>query len=177
MSIERSSPWYQRGRGVARALIVGAAMCLAFVLVLAACQSFFLYPGTSLERAGDPRRDGFEVIGLDTDEGVVEAWLLPRITGASPGPAAVFFHGNYETVANVPPRVERLRRVGVTVLVVEYPGYGGMPGDPSQESLTQVAVAAFDALASRDDVDKNRIVAWGWSLGGAPAAQLVARSA
>jgi fermentation-respiration switch protein FrsA (DUF1100 family) len=175
MSQPRSASPKPARYGFARVWVGAAVLCLGVALVLVACQGFFLYPGTSLGRGGDPQRDGFEVIELETKEGVVEAWLLPRLDGASPGPAALFFHGNYETVANVPPRAQQLRRMGVTVLAVEYPGYGGMPGSPSQESLTAVAVAAYDALAAHSDVDAARIAAWGWSLGGAPAAQLAER--
>ncbi|MGD9289583.1 MAG: alpha/beta hydrolase, partial [Desulfobacterales bacterium] len=57
-------------------------------------------------------------------------------------------------------------RLGVALLLVEYPGYGSSAGSPSQNSITRVFVAAYDDLASRDDIDASRIVFFGRSLGG-----------
>ena len=51
-------------------------------------------------------------------------------------------------------------------MLVEYPGYGRSAGSPSEESITQTFVAAYDLLTSRKDVDPSRIVFFGRSLGG-----------
>jgi fermentation-respiration switch protein FrsA (DUF1100 family) len=68
--------------------------------------------------------------------------------------------------------VEGVRRLGLHVMLVEYPGYGRSEGAPSEESITAAAVAAYDALSSRPDVDPARIIAFGRSVGGGPACAL-----
>ena len=54
----------------------------------------------------------------------------------------------------------------MAVLLVEYPGYGRSAGSPSQSSITEAFVAAYDALIARKDIDASRIVLFGRSLGG-----------
>jgi pimeloyl-ACP methyl ester carboxylesterase len=62
--------------------------------------------------------------------------------------------------------------MGMAVLLLEYPGFGGMPGSPTEKSTTAAAVAAYDALARLPEVDPARIVAFGRSLGGGVACSL-----
>jgi uncharacterized protein len=160
-------------RGAAAVFLTVVCVGLAGLLA-GACQSAKLYPGTELPRPDvDVAAAGIEVLTLQTTDGA--AWYLPALAGERPAPVLFFFHGNYETIGTVPRRVQRLREAGVAVVAVEYPGYGGAPGDPSQESLTEVAVAAFDAVVARADVDPERVAVWGFSLGGGPACQLAAQ--
>jgi len=58
---------------------------------------------------------------------------------------------------------------------VEYPGYGRSAGSPSQKSITQTFLAAYDALSNRKDVDPSRIILFGRSLGGGAVCALAAR--
>jgi len=57
------------------------------------------------------------------------------------------------------------RGVGCNVLLVSYRGYGQSKGSPSERGLRADAEAAFDHLASRSDIDRNKIFAFGHSLG------------
>ncbi|WP_457142681.1 alpha/beta hydrolase [Mycobacterium sp. URHB0021] len=78
-----------------------------------------------------------------------------------------------------------LNRMGLSVLLFDYRGYGGNPGKPSEGGLTADARAALDWLGAQSDVDSQRIVYFGESLGAAvalglaverPPAALVLRS-
>ncbi len=62
--------------------------------------------------------------------------------------------------------MERLAAAGLNALIVEFPGYGHSEGKPSRSTLLETFSKAFDWLAARDDVDADRIVAHGRSLGG-----------
>ncbi|HJU43079.1 MAG TPA: alpha/beta hydrolase, partial [Vicinamibacterales bacterium] len=64
------------------------------------------------------------------------------------------------------------RSWGFGVLLVEYPGYGGAPGSPSEKSITEATRALYDWAATDPRVDAKRIVAYGRSLGGGAAARL-----
>ncbi len=121
---------------------------------------------------------GVEKIWLDTESGRVEAWLLPPIAGGpvQPAPAVIFGHGNGELIDFWPEELKGFTRLGMALLLVEYPGYGRSSGSPSQESITQTFVAAYDVLASREDIDSSRIVLSGRSLGGGAVCTLARRS-
>ncbi|NOY89903.1 MAG: alpha/beta hydrolase [Deltaproteobacteria bacterium] len=114
---------------------------------------------------------------LDTDEGVVEALYL-RAEDASaehPAPAVIFLHGNGEVVEQWVEPLEGYRRLGVSVLIPEYRGYGGSAGHPSEDAIVADAVAFRDRLAALPEVDAERIVYHGRSLGGGVAGALAAR--
>ena len=68
-----------------------------------------------------------------------------------------------------------LNRVGLSVLLFDYRGYGGNPGSPSEEGLATDARAARAWLAAQVDVD--RVVYFGESLGAAVAIGLAAQQA
>ena len=58
------------------------------------------------------------------------------------------------------------------VLLFDYRGYAGNPGDPTEDGLRADARAAAEALAARRDVDPERIAYFGESLGAAVAGGL-----
>ena len=111
---------------------------------------------------------GMEKIWLDTEFGKIETWYLPPDSGsrAGPAPAVIFGHGNGELIDFWPEALQNFNRMGIGLLLVEYPGYGRSSGTPSQKSITATFVAAYDTLLSRKDVDPSRIILFGRSLGG-----------
>ena len=110
---------------------------------------------------------GREQIWLDTSYGKVEAWYLPPPRHLQrPGPAVIFAHGNGELIDFWPDELAPFRQMGIGVLLVEYPGYGRSGGSPSQKSITTAFVAAYDRLKQRPDIDPDRIVLFGRSIGG-----------
>jgi len=56
--------------------------------------------------------------------------------------------------------------MGIGVLLIEYPGYGRSEGSPSQKNISHAFNAGYDYLVSRKDVDPNRIILFGRSVGG-----------
>jgi fermentation-respiration switch protein FrsA (DUF1100 family) len=70
--------------------------------------------------------------------------------------------------------VRDVRELGMGVLLVGFPGYGRSTGAPTEATIGEAAVAAYDLLAERADVDAARIAAVGRSLG-AGAACIAAR--
>ena len=116
----------------------------------------------------EPNVEGLEKIRLNAGFGEVEAWFIPPVAGrsAAPAPAVIFGHGNGELIDFWPESLEGFARLGIALLLVEYPGYGASAGSPSQDSITRIFVAAYDNLASRKDIDPGRIVFFGRSLGG-----------
>ena len=106
--------------------------------------------------------------------GQVEAWFIPApgVSAERPGPAVVFFHGNGEIIDWQEEIVAAYRRLGCSVLLPEYRGYGRSAGKPSEKEICADAVRFYDELIKRADVDKSRIVFHGRSLGGGVAADV-----
>lgn len=123
---------------------------------------------------------GGEDVVLDTDDGLrLGAWFFP----ARGGPAVLVCNGNGGDRTLRAPLAAALSRLGLSVLLFDYRGYGGNPGRPTENGLAADARAARAFLAARPEVD--RIVYFGESLGAAvvvrlalefPPAALVLRS-
>ena len=158
-----------------RALAVLAVAYLGYAGLMFVAQRWAMYPGTRFQPPGPgaPPRDA-ESWWLETAAGSVEAWYLPTDSTVRPGPAVMVFHGNAEFIDDWPAAVEPLRALGVAVLLVEYPGFGRSGGRPTQASIVQAAVVAYDRLDSRPEIDGQRIAALGRSLGAGVAAALAA---
>ncbi|MFC1799169.1 alpha/beta hydrolase [Thermodesulfobacteriota bacterium] len=155
----------------------------AFLLYLVYCGLLFLlqrqiiYPRYML---GDvpskaPESPKRETIWFDTDAGRVEAWFIAPENTKSPFPAVVFAHGNGELIDYWPDELDRFTKLGIGLMLVEYPGYGRSEGAPTQQRIEKVFVDAYDFLLSRKDVDSDRIVLFGRSLGGGAVCALVKR--
>ena len=111
---------------------------------------------------------GFERLWLEVAAGVrVEAIYMPPPGGTVlPAPTLLFAHGNAEVIDDWPAHLATLRELGLSLLLVEYPGYGRSDGTPSQDSVRAAMRAGYDWLAARPEVDRTRIIGLGRSLGG-----------
>jgi len=105
------------------------------------------------------------------------AWFIPAPNASpdNPRPVVIFFHGNAEIIDHQVRQIEGCRRLGCSLLLPEYPGYGRADGAPSQASIMEDAEYFYNELLRRRDVDAARIYLHGRSVGGGPAAQLAAR--
>ena len=155
------------GGALAAIVLLAAYWTLLFVV-----QRSMLFP--ALPVAGAPPRPPFvEQIWLSTSFGRVEAWYLPAIEPAPErAPLLLFAHGNAELIDYWPEEFDEPRRWGAGVLLVEYPGYGRSEGSPSQTSITEAMLAAYEWARHHARVDASRIIPYGRSLGGGAAAIL-----
>jgi fermentation-respiration switch protein FrsA (DUF1100 family) len=84
----------------------------------------------------------------------------------------IYCHGNGELIDHQSAIVDQYHRMGVSVLLPEYRGYGRSEGKPSQKGIGQDMRAWRRILGDRADVDADRIVYHGRSLGGAVVCDL-----
>ncbi len=142
---------------------------LAYCGLLFLMQRQMMFPRGLIEvPAENTKIAGLERIWVATSFGKVETWFLPpgEDCGSKPAPAVIFAHGNGELIDFWPQELQKFNRLGMGVLLVEYPGYGRSEGSPSQNSIEETFAAAYDILTVREDVDASRIVLFGRSLGG-----------
>jgi dienelactone hydrolase len=117
----------------------------------------------------DPQRVSIDAGGVAT-----EAWRI-RAPGTAASPHWILFlHGNAATISsnvNVR-RYDQLRRLGVNVFAVEYPGFGGVGGRAGEAGMHAAAAAAYDHLRRVEGVAPRDIAIYGWSLGTGAAVPL-----
>lgn len=147
-----------------------------YAMLVYLLQRQILYPGRTIQVSGKPPAN-IVSIELVTAAGHGEAWFMPPLKrkAGERRPLVIFFHGNGEVVDYLPEQVEGFRELGMGVLLVEYPGFGRSSGNPSERSITETAVAAYDAVLRREEVDPGRIVLFGRSLGAGAACALASR--
>jgi fermentation-respiration switch protein FrsA (DUF1100 family) len=166
----RSGRW-RTVLGVVAAVLVGAVVGLGVMWLR---QDALIYHPTaappSPERIGLPEAEPLTVPTADGLE--LAAWFVPA-RGETVG-AVLVLHGNGGNRADRAPLAAALRDRGLATLLLDYRGFGGSPGDPSQEGLLRDAHAGLDALQRRTGFDRGRIVYFGESLGSAIAAGLAA---
>jgi fermentation-respiration switch protein FrsA (DUF1100 family) len=108
---------------------------------------------------------------IPTGDGFVLGYRLYVHTPNSP--TLIYFHGNGEIASDYDDFAPEFQRIGVTVIVVDYRGYGWSTGKPLVSTLLSDAEKVLPALP--DIVgQKNPIFIMGRSLGSAPAAHLAA---
>lgn len=147
-----------------------------YCLLVFAIQRQIIYPGRTIQVSGPPPA-GIVPIAVVTATGRGEAWFMPPLkrSQGERRPLVICFHGNGEVIDFLPEQFEGFVRLGMGVLLVEYPGFGRSSGNPTEESITESAVAAYDAVLHREEVDPERVVIFGRSLGGGAACSLAAR--
>ncbi len=160
---------------VTAVVLVYAAYCAALFFL----QRQILFPVNLVSAGSRPDISEITVESLWTsdDHEKIEHWLLPPAPGTSERPAAliIYCHGNAEIKEYGLLEMLPFTRLGMAVLLVEYPGYGGSSGTPTQASITRTLTAAYDAVTQRPDIDAGRVVLFGRSLGGAAVCQLADR--
>lgn len=116
-----------------------------------------------------------ERIWIDDDGARVEGWYVVGRgrSNESPGPAVIFAHGNGESIDDCFAPMFRYTRFGVSLLLPEYRGYGRSTGNPSQSAVAADMERFYDWLARRPEVDPQRIILHGRSLGGGVVGVLV----
>jgi len=162
-------------------LLLGLAILVAGYAVLVA--AVFAFQGRMVYLPNQPGREvtadpgdiglEYEPVTLVTADRVrLDGWFVP----AMPERAVVaFFHGN---AGNIGHRLETLRllnQLGLSVLLVDYRGYGRSEGTPSEAGTYRDAEAAWRYLTEERSIPAGRLVLFGRSLGAAVAAHLATR--
>ena len=160
-------------------LFLPVAGYAAWFGVAYANQEAMIFPGAGRLRANadGPSDAEIERVWITTPQGEqVEAWFKPGHgrSATSPGPAVIYFHGNYDLIDSRWSAVQPYVGLGLSALAVEYRGYGRSGGNPAQAGLIADAICFRDWLAARPEVEPNCIIYHGLSIGGAVATALAA---
>jgi hypothetical protein len=137
--------------------------------VFAFQRSLLYYPDRSMpSRQASGVSDMTETSLLTSDGLSLLAWYRPAAIGK---PTLVLFHGNAGHIGHRGIKVRPYLDAGLGVLLVEYRGYGGNDGAPSEEGLYQDGRAALEFLDG-EGVSGTRVVLYGESLGAGICVQM-----
>ncbi len=147
----------------------GLACAYALLVVLAwASQRWMIYYPTGDVPPVAAVLPGAEEVVFDTDDGLrLSGWFVPA---RGPARAAVLvLNGNGGNRVLRAPLARGLAERGFDVLLLDYRGFGGNPGTPSEAGLIRDVRAARRYLATRPAPAPGRVVLFGESLGAAVA--------
>jgi hypothetical protein len=154
----------------AAGFIVVIAIVLALVWTMQRRLMYFPTPGVPMP--GEVGLTNVEQVTFETADGLrLTGWFVAA-SGSSPRGTVLVFNGNAGNRAHRGPLAAALRKHGLQVLLVDYRGYGGNPGAPTEIGLAADSRAARAYLVGRPDVDASRLVYFGESLGTAVAVNL-----
>ncbi len=125
-----------------------------------------------------PRRDDFAIIRPGAF--LVSVAIAPEVsiggrlfpTADPNAPVILYYHGNGEIAADYDNLEELYTRMGVTLLVMDYRGYGTSSGSPNADNLVHDAKPLYDALDTLfadHQLTPKSIYVMGRSLGSVPA--------
>ena len=101
---------------------------------------------------------------------------VPALNKGGLGGVVLYLHGNGSNVGANVEHANRFHRLGLSVFVIDYRGYGKSQGDfPSESQVYEDAQLAWDYLVQQRGVNPNQIYIYGHSLGGAIAINLAVR--
>jgi hypothetical protein len=159
------------GLRIAFYLIAGYALFTAALYL--AQRKMMYFPARHLPTPIEAGLAVAHTVELHTADGLdLLAWHVPAKPGSNL-PTIIYLHGNGGNMAGRTHRVRPLVANGYGVLQVEYRGYAGNPGNPSEQGLYADARAGLDFLKS-EGVTPNDIVLLGESLGSGVAVEMAA---
>lgn len=141
----------------------------------------YLMQGRMLYLANVPGREltatpadiGFEYedVSIRTEDGILlHGWHIP-----AEGPRTLlFFHGNAGNISHRLDSIRQFHRLGLSIFIIDYRGYGHSGGRTSEKGIYRDADAAWQYLTEDRDIAANNIVVFGRSMGASAAAKLAA---
>ena len=152
--------------GISLAAIAYILICFGF---WAGQNRLIFVPSTQME--GNPTDLGleYEEIWLPVENSNTEkmqAWWIPS---AKPRDRVLLYlHGNGGNISSTLGRARRYQKLGFSVLLVDYRGYGQSKGNfPSEARVYQDAQTAWNYLVNQRQIPPHQIFIYGHSLGGA----------
>jgi fermentation-respiration switch protein FrsA (DUF1100 family) len=155
-------------------LTLGAGYLSLAGLMMFFENSFVYHPTPAGAHWQPPPSPDIRDVTLSSDAAdSIHGWWLPCAEASG---ALLYLHGNTGNLSHRGPTLLQLRQaLGLSVLIIDYPGFGKSTGTPSEAGCYRAADAAYDWLAKDRGIPSSEIVLFGKSLGGGVATELACR--
>jgi fermentation-respiration switch protein FrsA (DUF1100 family) len=123
------------------------------------------------DMAGSPASIGlrYEEVSFKAGDGVrLHGWFIPSDPARG---VLLFCHGNAGNISYRLDSVSIFHRLGLSIFIFDYRGYGRSEGEPTEEGTYSDAEGAWEYLTKEKRTPPQSIVLFGRSLGGSIAAR------
>jgi len=147
------------------------AFYVGLSLLLFLFQSRFIYfPLRQIEATPAILGLTYEAVQFEAEDGVkLSGWFIPAEEASR---IVLFFHGNAGNISHRLESIALFHRLGLSVFIIDYRGYGQSEGSPSESETYLDAAAAWRYLVEERGSEPEQIIIFGRSLGGAVATWL-----
>lgn len=166
-------------------MVLAIGYSAACLFLFAAQGKFIFFPARAIETTPKDFQLGYQdvVLPIPTKTGAAETvhgWWIPALERSvnrrESGKVLLYLHGNGLNVGANVEHANRFHRLGLSVFLIDYRGYGKSQGDfPSESRVYEDAQLAWDYLVKQRGIKPSQIYIYGHSLGGAIAIDLAVR--
>ncbi len=142
------------------ALVYGALAVGAHYLSLS-----MIFPRPPVKYEMGP--DYFTLVAPDGTKLAARHWPNPRAKYT-----LLYLHGNYQDLGSLAEYMPSFVKQGYAVVAFDYRRYGHSEGTPTEANVYSDTELVYDYLRTKLGVPAERIVVYGYSLGGGPAVEL-----
>ena len=138
------------------------------MLCTGCANGFFYYPTKKVYQTPTTRSLKYEEVSFTSADGTrLSGWFIPAVSNARG--TVIHFHGNAQNMTAHFSFADWIPGAGYNLFEFDYRGYGKSEGRISRRGVYEDSVAAIRYVQSRPDVDADKILIFGQSLGGANA--------
>jgi fermentation-respiration switch protein FrsA (DUF1100 family) len=156
-------------------------LSLSLLLYVGACAWLFLgqrqlifFPDRTLNATPGEAGVPYDDVWIPVGEGQIHGWWLPNPEAG--GLTFLYLHGNAANISQNLTWALALHRLGASVLMIDYRGYGLSSGPyPSEAQFYEDALAAWNYLLQEKGIAAEDVVIYGHSIGGAVGIHLASQ--
>jgi len=161
-----------RRRVLTAALVVVGALVAGVALLWAGQRRLIFQADTAAVPAASSLLAGAVDVILATEDGLALRALYLAAPDSACRATVLVAPGNAGNRADRVPLAHALREAGFGVLLLDYRGYGGNPGSPTQDGLALDVASALAFLTGTAGLSPREVIYFGESLGGAVVTRL-----
>jgi len=149
-------------------ILIGVSIGLVALVVLLyfSQDNLIFFPRTLSQEEADrivrryPNAENISIKAVDNT--ILKGWLVKNSI-LSKSPLIIYFGGNADEVSHLIPEAGKFK--GWSLALINYRGYGLNRGKPTENDLLNDALSIYDYVSEREDVDDEKIIVMGSSLG------------
>ena len=127
------------------------------------------HPSRNMQATPEDAGLDYRPVSLASGDETIHGWYIEH---KQPLATLLFLHGNAGNISHRLDTLKIFHQLGLSVLILDYQGYGESTGKPSELNCYEDARAAWKYLTETLHIHPENMVIFGRSLGGAVAVQL-----